>query len=353
MLFMNLILGLLILFIATACQNKETNKSQKVDENMAKVESADVSKIEKQKPKISRVLRESIYFAASLEREALKLIVKNESASRKTLFSTLSYIIENYSGSKKSAPLGLDCSKFDVLFATEGWVVLKSCYRPASEVAMIKTISKGSEYEFEFVTSQWASVLGMSAVLTGSNVKCRVTIVDEKLSGLSCDNWIHQVSEDQTSSTVVKAHEFVFNRNANKQFIIKGGFYKELVQNKKIDIEVPIRGKIKVIEKELKVIDEFSAYKDGVTDEIKKEEAKPENQDVKNQNSGEESPKGQDQTQSEGQNQSEDQNQSEGQNQSEDQNQSEGQNQAIEAQQNPEAGKKENEQQPDAPRRGR
>lgn len=326
MLFMKLTLGLLILFFATACHKNETNKSQSADENLVKAESTDVSKKEKQKPKISRVLRESIYFAASLEREALKLIVKNESSARKTLFSTLSYIIENYSGSKKSAPLGLDCSKYDVQFVSQRWVILKACYRPASEVAMIKPIREGSEYEFEFVTSQWASVLGMSAVLTGSNVTCRMTIVDDKLSGLSCDNWIHQVSEDQTSSTVVKANEFIFNRNATKQFIIKGGFYKELVQNKKIDIEVPLRGKIKVFEKELKIIDAFSEYKDGVMDEIKKEEIKPESQDNKNQSGGEEVPQNQEQTQGENQSQTEGQSQDQ-------------------TQQEP--------QQPEAPRRGR
>lgn len=339
MLFMKLTLGLLILFFATACHKNEAKNSQNTEINSAKAESADVSKIEKQKPKISRVLRESIYFAASLEREALKLIVKNESASRKTLFSVLSYIIENYSGSKKSAPLGLDCSKYDVQFASEKWVISKACYRPASEVVMIKPVREGKEYEFEFATSQWASVLGMSAVLTGSNVTCRMTIVDEKLNGFSCENWIHQVSEDQISATVVKTNEFVFNRNAAKQFVIKGGFYKELVQNKKIDIEVPMQGKIKVIEKELKVIDEFSAYKDGVTDEIKKE-SKPEGQEAKSQSGSEEAPK------------SEEQSQTEGQIPVENQNPSEGQNQNGEAQQAPEEGKKD-EQQPEAPRRGR
>ena len=342
MLFMKLTLGLLVLLFATACHKNETKKTENVEVNSALNQSSDVSKIEKQKPKISRVLRESIYFAASLEREALKLIVKNESSSRKTLFSVLSYIVENYSGSKKSAPIGLDCSKYDVQFASERWVISKSCYRPASEVVMIKPVREGAEYQFEFVTSQWASVLGMSAVLTGSNVTCRMTIVDEKLIGLSCENWIHQVSEDQISSTVVKANEFVFNRNATKQFIIKGGFYKELVQNKKIDIEVPLQGKIKVIEKELKVIDEFSAYKDGVTDEIKKEETKPESQETKSQSGGEEAPKGQEQSQGENQTES----------QTESQSPNEGQTQSGEAQPTPEEGKKD-EQQPEAPRRGR
>jgi hypothetical protein len=332
MLFMKLTLGLLLLCFATACHKNDTKKSEDIALNAATGVSSDVSKPEKQKPKVSRVLRESIYFAASLEREALKLIVKNESSSRKTLFSVLSYIIENYAGSKKSAPLGLDCSKYDVQFVSQNWVISKACYRPASEVAVIRTVREGNEYQFEFVTSQWASVLGMSAVLTGSNVTCRMTIVDEKLSGLSCENWIHQVSEDQISSTVVKANEFIFNRNAAKQFIIKGGFYKELVQNKKIDIEVPLKGKIKVIEKELKVIDEFSAYKDGVTDEVKKEESKPEGQEVKNQNGGEEATKSQEQGQVE--------------------NQSPSEGQIVEGQQNPEEGKKD-EQQPEAPRRGR
>ena len=334
MLFMKLTLGLLIMFFATACHKNETNKSQNIDVNSAKSESADVSKIEQQKPKISRVLRESIYFAASLEREALKLIVKNESSSRKTLFSVLSYVVENYSGARKSAPLGLDCAKYDVQLKSDQWIVSKACYKPVSEVVTIKTVREGSEYQFEFVTSQWGSVLGMSAVITGSNVICRMTIVDQKLSGFSCDNWIHQVSEDQISSTVVRANEFVFNRSATKQFIIKGGFYKELVQNKKIDIEVPLKGKIKVIEKELKVIDAFSEYKDGVTDEIKKEEIKPESQEIKNQSGSEEAPKSQEQ------------------NQNQNENQTEGQSQNGEAQQTPEESKKD-EQQLEAPRRGR
>ena len=341
MLFMKLTLGVLVLFFATACHKNETDKSQNSEINSAKTEVVELSKIEKSKPKVSRVLRESIYFAASLEREALKLIVKNETASRKTLFSVLSYIVENYSGSRKSAPLGLDCAKHDVQLVGDVWIVSKACYKPAAEVVTIQVVREGSEYQFKFVTSQWGSVLGLSAVLTGSDVVCKMTVVDEKLSGLSCDNWIHQVSEDQISSTVIKANEFVFNRNANKQFIIKGGFYKELVQNKKIDIEVPLRGKIKVLEKELKVIDEFSAYKDGVTDEIKKEESKqPEGQEIKSQIGREENTKNQEQGQSEAQTQSEAQSQTEGQNNN------------SETQPNSEEGKK-SEQQSEAPRRGR
>ncbi len=60
---------------------------------------------------------------------------------------------------------------------------------------------------------------------------------------------------------MVKAKVFLLERDAPKQFVIKGGFFKELIENKKIDIEVPLEGKIKIIEKEIRVIDEFAEKK--------------------------------------------------------------------------------------------
>lgn len=206
----------------------------------------------------SRVLREAIYFSNSLEREALKLILKDRSAQKLTLFSVLSYIVETNSGSKKSTPFGLDCGTFEVRRQAKEILIFKTCVKPEAEVVRIQEIKADERYQVRFTVREWSSVVGWAVALTGSDVKCDLRIRDKKLQSLNCENWSYQTDENQTSSTVMRAQVFFFQREAARQFVIKGGFYKELVENRKIDIVVPLEGKIKIMEKELQVIDEFA-----------------------------------------------------------------------------------------------
>ncbi|MCC2679740.1 MAG: hypothetical protein K0R29_2316 [Pseudobdellovibrio sp.] len=262
--------ALIVLIFVAAC-HKSSDKPQEnapVAENVAETKVVPPKPVET-KPKISKVLRESVYFSASLEREALKLLLKDNSFQKNTLFSVLSYILETQSGVRKSTPLGLDCGKFQLQFVKDQIFVEKACQKPFREVVRINILSADKDFEFLFKAGEWGRVLGLSAALTGSDIKCRVSIVEQKLNLLNCENWFFQVSEDQMSSTVIKTTEFIFQRKAEKQFVIKGGFYKELILNKKIDIVVPLEGKIKIIEKEIKVIDEFADLKDGVIHEKK------------------------------------------------------------------------------------
>lgn len=229
-------------------------------------------------PQFNKELREAIYFSNSLEREALKLILKDSSLQKLTLFSVLSYVVETNSGAKKTTPFGLDCGKFDVSRDGKIIKIFKSCVRPYIEMVNIKILDEGGAYELEFLIKEWANVVGLSVTLTGENVRCRLGIKEKKLYSLSCDNWSYQVESDQISSTVVKAKEFLFQRDAQKQFIIKGGFFKELVENKKINIIVPLEGKIKIFEKEIKVIDDFA---NRINEESDKKHAQEKSQENK------------------------------------------------------------------------
>ena len=249
-------------FISFSCTPKGTGLPKNDEQKEVIIEAEAVEKakpvIVLKKSNFSKILRESIYFSNSLEREALKLILKDNSFQKNTLFSVLSFVVETNSGAKKSTPYGLDCGQF--LVKPEGKIirVIKACVKPYSEIALIRTIEDESLYEVEFLIKEWASVVGLSVTLTGDNLRCSLRVKEKKLSGLNCENWSYQTSADQFSATVVKAREFVFSREAKKQFVIRGGFFKELVENKKIDIMVPLEGKIKIIEKELRVIDEFA-----------------------------------------------------------------------------------------------
>lgn len=283
--FMKLVCLLYIIIIATACYKKDATSAESgatnVETTKSSTELSDEA-LSVQKPKapmgivFSKVFRESIYFAKSLEREALKLLIRDNPQQNQTLFSVLSYALESHSGAKKSAPFGLDCTRYDLKKSGSVISVLKLCTKPAVEVASINVDREDSEYHIKFNIHEWGRVVGASAALTGSDIKCQLKIVKEKLNLLKCENWAMQTNQEQLSATVIKTDEFVFQRNAAQQFVIRGGFYKELIKNKKIDIEVPLDGKIKIIEKEIKVIDEFEAQKNGVIDGQKENSPKEE-----------------------------------------------------------------------------
>lgn len=213
--------------------------------------------IQKKEPDFSKTLREAIYFSSSLEREALKLILKDPSLQKITLFSSLAYIVEVNSGAKKTPPFGLDCGTYDIKRENNKILIFKSCVKPAPKVAEIDIVRPDESYKVNFFINEWSAIVGMSVALTGSDMNCDLGIKEKKLHKLTCQNWSYQTVEDQLSSTVLKANEFKFQRDSKKQFVITGAFYKELVENRKFDVLVPLEGKIKIIEKEVQIVDEF------------------------------------------------------------------------------------------------
>lgn len=280
-----------IMLLTNSCTPKSTNLP-KIEEKkiITSVESQNTA-LKTNSLEFSKTLREAIYFSNSLEREALRLILKDNSFQKLTLFSVLSYVVETNSGAKKSTPYGLDCGKFIVRREGRVLKIFKSCVKPLIEIADIRILEEERFYEIDFLIKEWAGVLGLAVALTGDDLRCQLSIKDKKLNELKCENWSYQTESDQTSSTVIKTKEFLFQREAQRQFIIKGGFFKELVENKKIDIIIPLEGKIKIFEKEIRVIDEFAnrIKKESEIKNEKEEDLKKENLQETNKKSPEES----------------------------------------------------------------
>lgn len=223
--------------------------------------------------------REAIYFSASLEKEALKILTKNSQFDELTLFSVLSYALETSYGVKKTPPSRLDCSRFRFSedlntkgFSARKVSVFKTCQRPESLIAEIGISANQSELSITFLSKEWIPVLGLSATLSGANVQCQLRLEKKKLAGLVCENWIRTVGVTNVSAEELRLKTFVFDRSNAHQFVLKGGLYKDLVERKKIEIDVPLEGKIKRFEKEIEVIDQ---YADSVA-----ETAKPTTQDA-------------------------------------------------------------------------
>ncbi|MBC7465269.1 MAG: hypothetical protein H7256_04700 [Bdellovibrio sp.] len=210
---------------------------------------------------LSKVQREAIYFSASLEKEALRLMTKGQYADDMSLFSVLSFAVEIAAGVKKNALNRLDCTRFRFVADPRDKnliEVFKVCQKPEALVAKIKQASEGSHLTVTFLIKEWAAVVGLSVAVTGNDVVCDLQIKNKKLSQLECLNWTKNLVSSATSSEELKLKTFIFNRDQQSQFLVKGGIYKDLVERRKIEMRVPLEGKIKLIEKEIEVIDEFA-----------------------------------------------------------------------------------------------
>lgn len=210
---------------------------------------------------LNKEQREAIYFAASLEKEALRIITKNEYSDELSLFSVLSYAVEVAAGIKKTSISRLDCSRFRFAESAKDKKliqVFKTCMKPESLVAEIQTNDDKSHLTVTFLIKEWASVVGLSAMTTGQDVVCDLQIKNKKLDGLNCLNWIKSLAASAVSAEEIRLKTFTFQRDQESQLLVKGGLYKDLVERKKIEMRVPLQGKIKLIEKEIEVIDEFA-----------------------------------------------------------------------------------------------
>lgn len=340
---------LVLMFFSWGCTRSEPlivdgNKSsleKSIEAASSDSQKAVKSTISNEKTLFSKELKEALYFAASLERESLRLISKNSSLESTTLFSVLSYAFEIASGTKKSPPRNIDCGRFQIEKTAEKKLrILKSCQKPFQEVAMIQSRMEDSEFEVTFKIKEWAQVVGLSVTLTNPDVVCLLRLKEKKLNSMVCDSWAYFLSASDASATEVHLKTMSFFRDREQQLKLSGGFFHDLIERRKIDITVPLEGKIKLIEKEIEVKDDFADKVKTSEEVLNEKEKKQQSQQEGNQEKDYqkwikegEGRQNQSQDQTEGQSQSQissqEQKQSEGQNQNQQQEQGQTPSQEI------------------------
>lgn len=193
-------------------------------------------------------------FAASLEREILKTIRPDFNLPM-TQFEILSTVLDQRVGIKKNFGR-VDCKLFKIEQQSTLYLFFKQCQNPQVRVADLETKTK-NQISVHFYTAEWVSVVGQSVALTAADRVCVLTIEDEKLKRLSCEN-TNMALDQALEVQELRLKEFVFDQKADFQVQVSGGFYKNLVEHRKLSMKIPFDGKIKIIEKELKVRDDFA-----------------------------------------------------------------------------------------------
>jgi hypothetical protein len=111
----------------------------------------------------------------------------------------------------------------------------------------VKLTSEGKHLDITFKTKEWAPVVGLSVTLTNPDIECQLQIKDKKLDELNCDHWAYFLSASDASATEIHLKTMTFRRGDELQLHLSGGFYRDLIERKKIEIRVPLQGLFNLI----------------------------------------------------------------------------------------------------------
>lgn len=293
-------MSLLFILLASCTSKKEVNKPVP-DVTPAVIENKELEILKSQ----AQILR----FAASIEREILKTIRSDINISM-TQFEVISVIYDQKIGTKKNFS-NIDCKLYKTVAQGQHTEIVKQCQKPESKVANLD-FSQRNQITITFDTSEWSGIVGATVAMTAPKRQCVLNYENKKLIRFSCENTVLQLAE-QNDIEELRLAEFIFDQNAKDQVHVVGGFFKNLIEHRKLKLNIPFDGKIKIIEKELKVRDDFA-----IQNEINK--TKTDNGDINGQK---ENSKKSDDSKNENQNKNQNEGKSQGEGQGEGQNQNE------------------------------
>lgn len=206
-----------------------------------------------------KMLGANLRFLGSLEKEVLKLLLQ-ESSPEVNQFEVLAFGFDKFNGAKTGFLQGFGCQKIAVRATPKKYEVYSECTKPAKKLAEIgEDLSNKNRLTVVFLTSNWKVILGNAAGINPERI-CELTLKDNKVQSLDCKDTVFspRFTGVDVNLYELKIRKYVFNRNQADELVIEGGQYKDLIENKKINMTVPMTGKISIIEKELKVKDDFA-----------------------------------------------------------------------------------------------
>lgn len=223
----------------------------------------------KQKTESKNLKKMTYYlkFIGSLEKEILKLVMAGE-APVTNQFEVLAQAMGLVSEVKTEYLAGFDCQKNKAILSGKKIEFFNVCYTPQRKLAEMWILdSQPTSYKVVFNTSQWEKILGSITGVLSKNRSCIFTISDNKVQKLNCKDTSFGAQAGARSSQLkeYKLTTYVYERNAQDEIIVSGSVLRDFLEIKKISVKVPVIGKIKILEKEMHVVDEFADIQQKLT----------------------------------------------------------------------------------------
>ena len=267
----------LCLFCVFGCTKKELPVAKKEDSVLITAPVSSVAELKAEATKADetahvKLLAQNLKFIASLENEILKLLIPG-SVPRTNQFDVLASGFEKLAGAKVGFLVGFDCQKISVKASRKHFDIFSECIRPPKKLAEM-TEESAYKYSVLFLSQHWPTIVGSSATLNPTDRICNITLKANKVQILECKNSVFslQATQKDISLLELRITRYLFNRDQKEEVIVEGGQYKDLIEVKKVNLKIPMTGKISVIEKELKVKDDFVDMQNKL---LGREEVKP------------------------------------------------------------------------------
>ena len=257
-------------------------------ENETKLLPTTVSNTTVSDAEIVKLLGEQFKFLGSLEKEVFKIIL-DDKVFFANQFEVLSYGADQFLNAKSGVLNGYDCQKIDlqILRGSQRTIhFVNNCAKSPRIIAELYFETQNNNtYKIRFISSEWVSLIGYSAQLSSQDRVCTIVGVGKQVDRFFCENTKLTTNSNRADVSLneINLKKYEYDRHKKNEIEIEGGIYKDLIEIKKISLQVPSAGSVKYSEKKLKIKDDFEKLQKTLLGESRHEENDGQKNDKNNE----------------------------------------------------------------------
>lgn len=199
--------------------------------------------------------------ADAIHREAWWVIGEERRPAGKSPFGKVQRALMSEQKIKLSNKSFFRCDRYVVkrdILSAAGYPQKAEVFEKCSEKAPAKQIAdwsleKMGELKVTFHTENLEEVLGLGATILMRRLECQMNFNElDQLLLLRCQAWAQDRGQGQT----VRLDTYEYRKDNKSMLKLRGKVHENLTEIRKIDVDIPLEGKIKVTETELYAAEE-------------------------------------------------------------------------------------------------
>lgn len=251
----------------SACFSQSDSKSPNVVQPAGQKSSFRPQSIPEAKPDVDKSLAGLVKLFAqadSIHREAWWVLSAERRSIGKTPFGKIQRALLSSQNIKLSNKSMFRCDRYlvqrqdaNASSFPQVIVILEKCSerQPAKKMAQVQILNE-RKIEVIFFPENLEEVLGLGPAVVNKVILCTLKSTENSnLTYLSCQNW----AQDRTREQMIRLDTYEYERDGRNLIKLRGKVFENLVDTRKIVADVPLEGKIEVLETELYPVPEEPA----------------------------------------------------------------------------------------------
>ena len=198
--------------------------------------------------------------ADQVHREVLWILMKDRPPLTKTIFGKIARSIQSDSGEKLKFKSFFKCDQYAVQKQTQGlgaYPVKMKFFETCGGLsgmpyAELEVLQK-DRMSFFFESEKMGDVIGLGSSIINKRMNCSMELdSNQTVTQIKCENLYH----DRQNGEVFHLKSYLYRKDKDDLIEVSGEVLKNLVAQRKVQIKVPLAGKIKFSEKELQPTEE-------------------------------------------------------------------------------------------------